>query len=110
MGVVRHESGIITTSLSGVDLYNTPNTNGGADMEPIYRDETLIQDTAKFIWARSEGSLPRCFATVENVRKIYLQTEKGVELYNHLRYADCVMKELMHKARRAGYFNDEEAA
>jgi hypothetical protein len=107
MGVLGHESGIITTSLSGVDLYNTPNTNGGTDMQPIYRDEKLIQGTADFIWARTEGNLTECFHTLEGVRKIYLKMEKGVELYNHLRYTDCVMSELMHKARRAGYFNSE---
>jgi hypothetical protein len=107
MGVLGHESGIITTSLSGVDLYNTPKTNGGTDMQPIYRDEKWIQDTADFIWARTQGDLVECFHTLEGVRKIYLKMEKGVELYNHLRYTESVGKELIHKARRAGYFNSE---
>ena len=92
-----------------MNLYNGPITHGDDEMPPIYRDEKLIQSTADFVWARAEGNLPSCFETVEGVRKIYLKMEKGVELYNHLRYTDYVMAEIMQKARRAGYFNEEAA-
>jgi len=78
-------------------------------MRAIYRDESLIKRMASYIWEEGSGNLETCFESIECLRKIYLNMEKGVELYNHLRYTDCIRNEIMHKAQRAGYFNEEAA-
>jgi len=79
----------------------------------LHRDDRLVKDLARMIWERArkaEGSpIADAIDTLSQMRKGYIATETGNILQNYLRLAIEVEREVLHNARRQGYFNPENA-
>jgi hypothetical protein len=79
----------------------------------LHRDDRLVKDLARMIWERARKAeippLEDAFDTLTQMRKGYLVTETGDILQNYLRLAVEVEREVLHTARRQGYFNSETA-
>ena len=79
----------------------------------LHRDERLVKDLARMIWERARKAetppLDDAFDNLAQMRKGYIATETGTILQNYLRLALEVEHEVLHTARRQGYFNSENA-
>lgn len=79
----------------------------------LHRDERLVKDLARMVWERARKAevplLEDAFDTLAQMRKGYIATETGTILQNYLRLALEVEREVLHTARRQGYFNSENA-
>ena len=79
----------------------------------LHRDERLVKDLARLVWERARKAetapLDDAFDTLAQMRKGYIATETGTILQNYLRLALEVEREVLHTARRQGYFNSENA-
>jgi hypothetical protein len=77
----------------------------------LHRDDRLVKDLARMIWERARKAeippLEDAFDTLSQMRKGYIATETGTILQNYLRLAVEVEREVLHTARRQGYFNQE---
>lgn len=71
-----------------------------------YRDEKYIAAVVDCIWNPESGNaLAGAFDRMAIMRSVFLARHSGVHLQNSLRFMLEVERELMHTARRAGYFN-----
>lgn len=71
----------------------------------IYSDESIVKYLSEFIWNDRGQSLAKCFLFMGELRALAVRFD-GQAVYDTIRLANEVEKEILHIARRGGCFNE----
>lgn len=74
----------------------------------LYRDEDTIKFCAAHIWETRKGNLGACFLHIAKIKHNTIIGTIEYPVYEMIRFAQEIEREIVHIARRAGCFNTND--